>query len=179
MSLAALVAALSFLCLVNLALLLAVVRKVRLLGERVDKMPAMGAAALLPVGSKAPEFSVVTTAGDSRTLADLAGSRSVVGFFSPNCEPCRTQLPEFTEFARALPGGPRHALAVVVGQAEAAAGFAASLDGAAAVVITQRRGSLTTAFSVRGIPAFYLIGPDGRIEGRGMAVQALAAAIPA
>jgi thiol-disulfide isomerase/thioredoxin len=171
-------AAVGALCLVNLALLFAVVRKVRLLSERVDKMPVMGPAALLPVGSKAPEFTAVTTGGESRSLADLAGSRSVVGFFSPNCQPCRTQLPEFIEFAKALPGGLGQALAVVVSEGEAA-GFAAQLDGAAAAVISPRRGPLPTAFSVRGLPAFYLIGPDGRIEARGMAVQALASAVPA
>jgi peroxiredoxin len=169
----------SVLCLVNLALLLAVVRKVRLLGERVDQMPVMGPAALLPVGSKAPEFTAVTTKGDGRSLANLAGSRSVLGFFSPNCQPCHTQLPEFTEFVRALPGGPGHALAVVVGEGAAAAGFAAELDGAMAVAIAPRQSPLTTAFSVRGFPAFYLIGPDGRIEARGMAVQALADTVSA
>jgi peroxiredoxin len=172
-------AAVGALCLVNLALLFAVVRKVRLLSERVDKMPVMGPAALLPVGGKAPEFTAVTTGGESRSLADLAGSRSVVGFFSPNCQPCRAQLPEFIEFAKALPGGLGQALAVVVSAGEAGAGFAAQLDGAAAVVISPQRGPLPTAFSVRGLPAFYLIGPDGRIVARGMAVQALASAVPA
>jgi peroxiredoxin len=172
-------AAVSVLCLVNLALLFAVIRKVRLLQERVDQMPVMAPAALLPVGSKAPEFTAVTINGESRSLADLGGSRSVVGFFSPNCEPCRTQLPEFIEFAKALPEGAGHALAVVVGEGEAAAGFAAELDGAAAVVIAPRQNPLTATFSVRGMPAFYLIGADGRIEARGMAVRALAAAVPA
>lgn len=179
MSLGVLVVALGGLCLVNLALLFAVVRKVRVLGERVDKMPAIGPAALLPVGSKAPEFTAVTAAGESCSLAELTGSRSVVGFFSPGCEPCRTQLPKFIEFAKALPGGSGQALAVVVGEGEAAAGFAADLDGAAAVVITPRQGRLTAAFSVRGMPAFYLIGPDGRIEAGGMAVQALVTAVSA
>jgi peroxiredoxin len=172
-------AAVSGLCLVNLGLLFAVIRKVRLLGERVDKMPVIGAAALLPVGGRAPEFTAVTTAGQSRSLADLAGSRSVVGFFSPGCEPCRTQRPKFIDFAKGLPGGSGQALAVVVGEGEAATGFAAELNGAAAVVITPRQGPLIAAFSVRGMPAFYLIGPDGRIEARGMAVQALASAVPA
>jgi thiol-disulfide isomerase/thioredoxin len=172
-------ACVSVLCLVNLALLFAVIRKVRLLGERIDKMPVMGAAALLPVGSKVPEFTAVTTTGESRSLADLAGSRSVLGFFSPSCQPCRTQLPEFIEFAKALPGGSGHALAVVVGEGEAAAEFGADLGEAVPVVIAPQRGTLTAAFSLRGIPAFYLIGPDGRIEARGMAVQALASPVPA
>jgi peroxiredoxin len=167
------------LCLVNLALLFAVIRKLRLLGEQVDKVPILAPAALLPVGSQAPEFTAVTTRGEARSLADLAGSRSVVGFFSPGCEPCRTQLPEFIEFAKALPGGPGQALAVVVGQTEGAARFAADLEGAVAVVMTSRQGPLKAAFSVRGTPAFYLIGPDGRIEAQGMAVQALASAVPA
>ena len=177
MSLAVLVAALGLLCLGNLALLLAVIRKVRLLGERVAKIPLRGPAALLPVGSDIPRFTAVTTKGESRSLADLAGSRSVVGFFSPNCPPCHAQLPEFIEFARTLPAGGGQALAVVVGEGEAAAGFAAELDEAAAVVITPLQGTLTDAFSVRAFPAFYLIDPEGRIEARGMAVKALGSTV--
>ncbi len=165
------------LCLGNLVLLLAVIRKVRLLGERVEKMPPIGLAALLPVGSKAPAFTAVTTKGESRSLADLTASRGVVGFFSPNCPPCRTQLPEFVEFAKALPGGPGQALAVVIGEGEAEAEFTAELEAAVAVVITSRRGPLAAAFSVRGMPAFYLIGPDGRIMARGMTVQSLASPV--
>jgi thiol-disulfide isomerase/thioredoxin len=172
-------AAVSALCLVNLALLFAVIRKVRLLGERVDKVPVMAPAALLPVGSQVPEFTAVTTNGESRSLADLAGSRSVVGFFSPNCQPCQVQVPQFIEFAKALPGGVGHAFAVVVGEGTAAAGLAAELDGAAAVVITPARGPLIAAFSVRGFPAFYLVDPDGRIEARGMGIQALGSPVPA
>lgn len=171
-------ATVSVLCLVNLVLLFAVIRKVRLLGERVDQVPLMAPAALLPVGSKAPGFTAVTTSGESRSLADLAGSRSVVGFFSPNCQPCHAQVPQFIEFAQALPGG-GHALAVVVGEGAAAAGLAAELDGTAAVVITPARGPLIAAFSVRGFPAFYLVDPDGRIEARGMGVQALVSPVPA
>jgi peroxiredoxin len=172
-------AAVGALCLVNLALLFAVIRKLRLVGERVDQLPVMGPAALLPVGSKAPDFSAVTTDGESRSLADLAGFRSVMGFFSPGCEPCRVQVPEFIEYARALPGGAGHALAVVVGNGEAATAMAAELGSAAAVVMTQRQDPLIAAFSVRGMPAFYLIGPDGRIEARGMAIQALASPVRA
>jgi thiol-disulfide isomerase/thioredoxin len=172
-------AAVGVLCLVNLTLLFAVIRKVRVLGERVDKVPVTARAALLPVGSNAPEFTAVTTGGDSASLADLAGSRSVVGFFSPNCQPCRAQVPEFIEFAKALPHAAGQGLAVVVGDGAAATGLADELDGAATVVITPRQSPLVAAFSVRGFPAFYLIGPDGRIEARGMAVQALASSVPA
>jgi peroxiredoxin len=179
MPVAAGVTALGVLCLVNLTLLLAVVRKFRLLSERVDRLPVMAPAALLPVGGKAPDFTAVTTRGESRSLADLAGSHSAVGFFSPDCPPCHIQLPEFIEFARSLPGGPGHAIAVVVGGADAAAEFAAQLDEASAVVVAPRQAPLTAAFSVRGFPAFYLIGPDGLIKARGMAVQELATAVPA
>lgn len=172
-------AAVGALCLVNLALLFAAIRKLRLLDERVGKMPLMAPAALLPVGSRVPEFAAVTTAGESRSVADLAGSRSVVGFFSPNCQPCKIQVPQFIEFARALPGGAGHALAVVVGDGAAAAELAAELDGAATVVLTAARGPLIAAFSVRGFPAFYLVDPAGRIEAHGMGMQALVSPVPA
>jgi peroxiredoxin len=165
---------------VNLALMFAVIRRVREHGERLAKLPRMRPMLQrLPAGTKVPEFTTVTVTGESRSLADMAGSRSLVGFFSPGCPPCHDQLPEFTKFAKTLPGGASHVLAVVTGAEKPAMEFAARLDGDASVVVEHPKGPVATAFSVEGMPSFYLVGADGRIEASGMAMEMIAEPAPA
>ena len=166
---------LAVLGLVNLALVLAVIRSLR----RQTAAPPQFGPPRLPVGQKVPQFSAVTTAGEERALADLLGSRSLMGFFSPTCAPCHAQAAEFTRLAKTLPGGTRQALAVIVGDQDQAADLAPGLAEAASVVIEPRRGPVTSAFSNTGFPTFYLIGPDGRIEASGASVRMVADAVPA
>jgi peroxiredoxin len=167
------------LCLMNLALTFALVRRVRRQGERIAAAPRFRAQAGLPPGTKVRDFTALTVSGQRQSLKDLAGQRALVAFFSATCGPCRKQLPEFAELARTLPGGMAQVLAVVTGEQNAAAEFAAGLDGIASVVIEPAHGPVASAFSARGYPSFYLIGPDGRIESSGLAVSALASPVPA
>ncbi len=170
-----LLAVVAVLSLVNLGLMFVVIRRVREHGERLAKLPRhRPMLERLPAGTKVPEFTAVTVTGESRSLADLAGSRSLVGFFSPGCPPCHDQLPEFTKFAKTIPGGAGQVLAVVSGAEKPATAFAAGLDEEASVVIEPLKGPVAAAFSVPGMPSFYLVGADGRIEASGMAMEMIA-----
>jgi peroxiredoxin len=168
-------AAVGVLCLVNLVLTFAVMRQVRRHGEKLAAGPMFrGEMVTLPVGTKVPEFSTATISGDRRTLADLAGSRSLVGFFSPSCPPCHAQLPEFSKLAGTIPGGAGQVLAVIAGEEKDAAKFGAELGEVASVVIEPGHGPVATAFSTYGRPSFYLVGADGRVEASGPTVGRLA-----
>jgi len=168
------------LCLVNLMLTLVVIRRVRLHGEKLTAGPMFrGETMTLPAGTRVPEFSVTATSGERRTLADLTGSRSLVGFFSPHCPPCHGQLPEFNDLARSIPGGAAQVLAVITGEADAAADFGAELATVATVVTEPPNGPAATAFSAHGRPCFYLVGADGQIEASGRTVRRLTSAVPA
>jgi peroxiredoxin len=167
-------AALGVLCLVNLVLTVALARQVRRHGAQLASGPqARGPATLMPPGTKVPEFTAVTVSGEHRSLQGLGGSRSLVGLFSPGCPPCHAQKPAFAEFARTIPGGPAQVLAVITGEDEEAAKFAAELDGVASVVIESVGGTVAAAFSTPGRPSFFLIGADGRIEASATAVRML------
>jgi len=48
----------------------------------------------LTVGSKAPDFSVVSLAGKEMTLVDFLGNETVFIFISPSCIPCKEKIPE-------------------------------------------------------------------------------------
>ena len=172
-------ALLGALCLVNLALTFTLVRRVRRQDERIAAAPRFRVQAGLPPGTKVGDFTAVTVTGERRSLGDLAGARSLVAFFSPTCGPCRKQLPEFAEFARTIPGGAAQVLAVVAGDENQAAEFAAGLDGAASVVAEPAHGPVATAFSARGFPSFYLVGADGRVESSGLALSVLTNPVPA
>ena len=170
-----LVALISVLCVMNLALMIAVTRRVREQGELLARLPkARPHAQRLPRGTQVPDFTAVTMTGASRSLADMAGSRALVGFFSPGCPPCHEQLPEFARFARAIPGGAGQVIAVLTGAERSAAEFVAELDGVAAVVFEQSGGPVATAFSAPGFPSFYLMDADGRIEASGMVMEMIA-----
>jgi thiol-disulfide isomerase/thioredoxin len=163
--------------LVNLLLIAAMARRLREQGEQFARQaagrmprPVVG----LAPGTAVPEFSVTTASGAVVSAADLRGERSLIGFFTPGCEPCHAQIPAFTALARSLPGGPGHVLAVVCAAGRApervpghdASRLAAELAeaDAAQVVGEPSAGAVATALAVNGYPSFILLGADGRVE---------------
>lgn len=178
--LAGAVAVVGLISAVNLVLMFALVRRVREHGQRLAKLPRYRPPLpRLPAGTKVSDFSTVSLDGETRSLADLVGARSLVGFFSPGCLACHEQLPEFLKYAKTIPGGPGQVLAVVTGAEKPAMEFAIGLDGTVPVVIENLQGPTATAFSVSGLPSFYLLDAEGRVESSGMAVETLAVPAPA
>ena len=178
--LAAAVAVVGVLSVVNLVVMFALIRRVREHGERLAKLPRYRPnLPRLPAGTKVPDFSTVTIGGESRSLAGMAGSRSLVGFFSPGCHACHDQLPEFLKFAKTMAGGTSQVLAVVTGAEKPAMEFAIELDGKASVVVENLQGPAAAAFSVSGLPSFYLVDAEGRIEASGMTMETIAIPAPA
>jgi peroxiredoxin len=119
----------------------------------------------LPPGTQAPEFTTTTVSGVARSLGDLTGARSVVGFFAAACPPCHEQVPAFAAYARSFPGGAAQVLAVVAGGDDSeTAKLVSELDGLASVVLEPAQGPMQVAFGVLGFPTFYLLDESGRIQ---------------
>src|SRR5215469_4303947 len=138
--LSAAVVLLGVLGLLNLTLTLAAIRRLRQYGEQLSQQARFRPPPRIPPGTNAPEFSAATLAGGTRSLADLAGARSMIAFLSPQCAPCRTELADFTEFARSIPGGPAQVLAVLTGDEDEVAEFTEALNGVATVTVEPRQG---------------------------------------
>src|SRR6266508_3698318 len=84
-------------CTVNLILTLALIRRLR---EQAGGPP--GPRQPLPkvivgIGERPAEFTAATTEGEPIDRDAVAGG--LVGFFSPQCSPCRERVPEFMEYA--------------------------------------------------------------------------------
>jgi thiol-disulfide isomerase/thioredoxin len=174
------------LSLVNLWLTLAMARRLREQGERLSRQgPRFGPRPDVgpPPGSEVPDFTVTTVTGTVVTSADLRGERSLIGFFMPGCEPCHGQIPAFIGYARNLPGGPAHALAIIANSGPSstrASGNDADhlieelAGSAAAQVITEpSAGVAATVLAVTGYPSFILLDAGGNVEGGAHAIPGL------
>ncbi|MFF5213184.1 hypothetical protein [Streptosporangium sp. NPDC000396] len=167
------VVVLSVFCGLNLLLMLAMVRRLR---EHTQKLAELagsgGGGGRLPVvGSTIGHFDVLTIDHEAVSRYMLEPD-TVVGFFSPGCEPCRTSLPEFVEHVRALPGGRDRALAVVVGT-DGSDAMAGELAQVTRVIVEDHGGPVATAFGVTAFPTFCLLGGGHAIAAAGFGLSAL------
>ncbi|MGI5145071.1 TlpA family protein disulfide reductase [Plantactinospora sp. CA-294935] len=157
----------------NLIFTYGVIRRLR---EHTARLDATGAGRpefdlILAAGAEpGPLAPVRTTTGEALGPDDLAGG-ALVGFFSPDCAPCREQAPRFAE--RAAAGGRERVLAVAVGTPEATGELVALLEPVARVVIEVEEGPLHRAFAVQGYPAMCVLDADGRVKAAGSAVDRL------
>jgi thiol-disulfide isomerase/thioredoxin len=152
----------------NLALTLALVRRLRSeasVSGGASESPV--APELLAPGTRAPDFSAIATSGAECSRGTLLGRTSLVGIFSGTCAPCRDHMPGFVALARQLPHGPDGVVAVVRGDELAAADLLAALDGAATVIVEPEGGPVGEAFSVETYPSMYVLDESGVIASAG------------
>lgn len=146
------------LCLLNLALTVGLVKRVRDHGERLSAMTHPEPVPMLDIGERVAEFAVVTMDGEHLTRDRLKGG-TLVGFFDSQCEVCHDHMPGFIEAAAKLPGGREQALAVIR-EGEDVAEMATPLARVARVVLERKRGPVARAFRLRATPAFCRLGED-------------------
>lgn len=168
--LAASVVLLGVLTLLNLALVVGVIRRLRehsahltSLLEIVGPKDIMAA-----VGTQAADFTATTISSESVSSSDLE-DRTLVGFFSPGCGSCTEQMPGFIAYAEAAPGGRRQTIAVIAAdEAEAKSVFDLDqLNAVAQVVVEPSGGPLSKAFGVQAYPAMCMLSQDRLITASG------------
>ncbi|MEU4807209.1 TlpA disulfide reductase family protein [Actinosynnema sp. NPDC023587] len=142
--------------LLDLVLTVGVVKRLR---EHTELLSAgENPAPALRAGEEVGAFETFAMDG-SPVSRDLVTGETVVAFFSPGCQPCKDKMPEFVRYANTMPGGRDRVLAVVVGDADAAAEFVSELSPVARVVVESREGALSSAFKARAFPTVLMIGP--------------------
>jgi protein-disulfide isomerase len=145
------------LCAVDLILTVGVIKRLR---EHTARLSAMRGIPSVQAGERIGEFAALTVDGEQVTADHLADD-TLVGFFSPTCEPCKEKLPKFVEYARTVPGRRDRVLATVVGDGEQAEEFVAQLRPVARVVVEDSGGAVSAAFKARAYPLVLRVGPDG------------------
>jgi thiol-disulfide isomerase/thioredoxin len=169
--LAAAVVVVGLLCLVNLVLTFGVIRRLREHTNALGNLPQqMGSPLGIAIGGTPGDFTATTTTGETVSRAGLAGP-VLVGFFSPGCEPCATELPHFVEYAKAMPGGAERVLAVIDGGPAEASEYVERLEPVAQVVPEGHEGPVKSAFKLAAYPTIYLLGADGTVVGSGTMVS--------
>jgi peroxiredoxin len=139
------------------------------------KNPA-AAASLLPVGSKAPRFTLRTPTGTSVSLASLRGKAVLLELFATWCPHCAAEAPHLKSIFHKLPGG-RYAFVSINADGEDAASvlayhiyfglpFPSVLDPSSEGGNFHQAGSagpVSKAYKVALYPTFYVIDRHGRI----------------
>ncbi|MFI6595590.1 TlpA disulfide reductase family protein [Nonomuraea sp. NPDC050536] len=153
--LVAAVIVIGLLCLVDLVLTLAVVRRLRAHTLRLAELgPAR--APLVQPGTTLGDFSATALDGGTVSRAFFSGP-TVVGVFSTECASCHERLPEFTSYLADT--RPERVLAVVTGDADEARRFTGELT-SATVVVEPMGGPVSRALQVSQFPSFYLVDGD-------------------
>ncbi|GAA2292446.1 hypothetical protein GCM10010149_45100 [Nonomuraea roseoviolacea subsp. roseoviolacea] len=160
MSIAAVVAMLAALLgVLNLALMLGVIRRLREHTELLSRAPE--GTASIGRGEAVDAFDAVTVDGETVSRESLLDG-SVVAFFSATCAPCQERLPKFVAYAKTLPEGRRQALAVVIGEGEDLDGFVTALGPVARVVVEKASDPVNSAFGVQRYPVVLAVARDDR-----------------
>jgi thiol-disulfide isomerase/thioredoxin len=153
--LAAAVAVVGALGVVNLLLSFGVIRRLREQGEALASVATSDPpVTALETGDQPAACSAVTAAGE--LLTDVTGL-DMVAFFSSTCSACPERVPAFAEFLgrHRVPGD--RVLAVVLGSPAEPPPYAPALAGLAHLCYEQEDGELAKAFAIVGYPAFLLL----------------------
>jgi thiol-disulfide isomerase/thioredoxin len=143
--------------LVNLVLTYGVIRRLRRHTELLSARPAAPPL----TASEVSAFSAITTDG-AEVDATAAAKYSLIGFFSPGCQPCAELLPKFV--ARAEGRGAGENLLAVVMPGDEAAGYVERLAGVASAISGEDAKRVAAAFGVEGFPTLCRVATDGKIS---------------
>jgi hypothetical protein len=151
--LAAAVVLVAVVCLLNLLLLFAVLRRLR---EHTDELARLRQARL--VDPAAEEASALI----GRSLPDLTtatGDRpELVGFFDAGCSSCHELAPDFAIAARQAPS-----VAIVTGEGPGADELVALLAAGPTVLVGEQASNVSSSIGIRAYPTFVRIDADGKV----------------
>lgn len=117
----------------------------------------------LPQGSKAPEFLALDMQGQTIRSQDFAGQPLVMVFWSPNCKPCREELPHLQATYDGPGNHPRILTVAAMATRDEVQEFMDEFE-ITLPTIFDADSTLLELYSVPGFPMTYLIDQDGQIS---------------
>ncbi|WP_157631944.1 thioredoxin domain-containing protein [Catelliglobosispora koreensis] len=146
---------------VNLLLAFAIIRRLREHTDLLANVGGDGASTLAPTNKYVSEFVAQTV--DGQAITSKLPADTLVGFFTPGCQPCEENLPTWVAAASQRSGGRDSALAVVVGPEGVVDDLIRTLLPVANVVSEGPDGPVGKAFGIFGYPTTCTVGGDGAI----------------
>ena len=123
-------------------------------------------AKLLPVEGLvvAPDLPLIDENGEVLTLADFRGRLLLVNFWATWCAPCRAEMPSLDRLHTALAGDEFKVLAISIDRrgVEVARPFLDEVGVQDLPVLYDRKGALSRAWGVYGLPVTILVDKQGR-----------------
>jgi thiol-disulfide isomerase/thioredoxin len=112
------------------------------------------------LGEPAPDFVAEVIDGGSFRLSEHTGKPVVINFWASWCAPCRTEIPDISEYAEANPEV--SVVGIAVEDAEGPAReFAAEVG--ASYPLALGTDAIEDAYPRLGLPVTYVIDPDGTV----------------
>ncbi|MFQ5411951.1 MAG: peroxiredoxin family protein, partial [Phycisphaerae bacterium] len=139
-------------------------RTQRQAGQGIQATRILRRPAAPQIGNPAPEWSLKDTNGKTVRLKDLQGKVVVLDFWASWCGPCRKAMPGLQKLHERFKDQPVAIYGVNCREKKRDFDTAAFIkkQGFTYPQLTNGNGA-ANAYGVRGIPAFFIIGKDGKI----------------
>jgi peroxiredoxin len=134
--------------------------------KRLEKSVLSRTAASVMISKSAPEFTLAALNGDTVSLADYRGKKTlVVSYWASWCGPCKVELPELREFYNRYHKADANfeILAISIDEQKADAEKYAAAEKLPFPVLFDPQSKTADAYSVEGIPTMFVIDKDGKI----------------
>ncbi|MFD0151340.1 TlpA family protein disulfide reductase [Streptomyces sp. NPDC055721] len=148
--------------LLNLALSLAIVRRLRRQEEQrgaVDPNAPSGPE----VGTTVPAFTAPTLGGEEFTSASLAGGTAAMSFITTSCSACDEFVSGMPEFAARTGLDDSRIVVVIAGEQGKARQMADHLNGLATVVHEAAPGAISSLYSITATPTTVITDADQNV----------------
>lgn len=166
---------------VCLLLVLAVLRRITLLSERMSSIaPTLDTRGGLVRGDPFPSFTATDWRGQEReSLSQLVpGRRALVAILSASCESCREEVPEIRKvLGEANRSGDWSVLVLVVGDGESTRDLVNDMGDAAPVWMLEYR-SAADSLQVALFPTYYEVDERGNVVRRMHEIRGLESIAP-
>jgi thiol-disulfide isomerase/thioredoxin len=132
--------------------------------ERPEGFASLGSDGLIAAGGPAPDWTLKDADGKEISLKSLRGKVVVLDFWATWCGPCRMAMPHMQELWNRHKGQAFALFGVNCREKPSGPDPLKFIRGAGFTYPVLLRGdSVASAYQVSGIPAFYVIGADGRV----------------
>jgi peroxiredoxin len=134
--------------------------------KRLEKSLLSRTSASVMISKSAPEFTLPVLGGDTVSLADYRGKKTVVvSYWASWCGPCKVELPELREFYKRYHKADANfeILAISIDEQKADAEKYAAAEKLPFPVLFDPQSKTADAYSVEGIPTLFVIDKSGKI----------------